>query len=589
MKSKTREVSGLTETVLEWDNLHSNSKLAIGFLESLGGARALSISIMLRYGEYDQIVSLAIDPMDYIDEHDFRSDYVATEYLSKSKWLPLSFDREEVAYQKFLDAEIQCSEANVRIKSLWESPLREDSEISVLLHLASVKISLILGKLPMPEKFDFSFGPGSTSSVSGDKTSMYEKLRALPECTSNCLPLVHLVEEYPSWLESLRARGCKASRAFASVIQGSKLLFVPKSAKTDRAICVEPHLNSFFQMGIGRYLRRRLRNWGCDLQDQGINQWLAYGASLGGDLMTVDLKSASDTIPYNLVLDLLPKDWFMLLDCSRSPGFTYRGQYQNFSKFSSMGNGYTFELETLLFLALTQAVCEYKDIPYTEVSVYGDDIICPSSIRETLERIFAFCGFTFNTKKSFSNSYFRESCGAHWFRGLDCKPIYFKQGVRHVLDLIKHTNAIRRFSHRNYKYGCDGRFRKVWSYSVNLLASKGFILRGSEGYGDGFIVCNKDEIPHGVQIRRLPHGHEGWRVSSVVEKSVGYKASDPAALYSYALHMAGSEPLSEIRVQPESRNGAGTSYDTLIDYRRRSRVTIGKISIQRWIDLGPWL
>jgi hypothetical protein len=48
----------------------------------------------------------------------------------------------------------------------------------------------------------------------------------------------------------------------------SKVRVVPKNAKTDRTICIEPDLNIFVQLGIGAVIRERLKAYGLDLNTQ---------------------------------------------------------------------------------------------------------------------------------------------------------------------------------------------------------------------------------------------------------------------------------------------------------------------------------
>ena len=73
---------------------------------------------------------------------------------------------------------------------------------------------------------------------------------------------------------------------------------------------------------------------------------------------------------------------------------------------SPMGNGFTFELETLLFYALTMAVCGKGN--FVRVSVYGDDIICPTEHAQAVTSILVEAGFQLNLGKSFSSGPFQK-------------------------------------------------------------------------------------------------------------------------------------------------------------------------------------
>ena len=62
-----------------------------------------------------------------------------------------------------------------------------------------------------------------------------------------------------------------------------------------------------------------------------------------------------------------------------------------------MGNGYTFELETLIFYALIRAVVGKE----STASVYGDDLIYPSCHTREVRALLNFVGFATNEEKSF--------------------------------------------------------------------------------------------------------------------------------------------------------------------------------------------
>jgi hypothetical protein len=561
--------------VRKFNDLEFQINLAISFYESLNTPRSLALAIMLRYGEYDQIAKQQIDPLNYLrsDRFKFRDDYHATCYLSKSSWLPCSFDRKEVALKSFIDSEIHCKVVNGRFRDTWEDPSLMDPGLHAILHLAQLKISGILGSPPHPTKMDFGFGPGSSSSCGGDKTSSYEKVQSWIEMTPGCLPLRKLLAQYPSWLGSQPNPIAADGLPTACLIKGSKLLFVPKSAKTDRSICIEPHFNGFIQAGVGRYMRKRLLSAGIDLSDQSKNASLSRLGSLNGSLSTIDLSAASDSISYNLVVDLISPDWLTILDAARSPVATYDGQDFLLEKFSSMGNGYTFELESLLFYSLVWATASYNNVDTTYVSVYGDDIICPTSIYDKVLAVLHHCGFSANSQKSFSSGYFRESCGAHWFDGLNCKPVYFKEGIKNAYDLYKYANSVRRLSHRNCVYGCDGRFQRAWEYCLQSLRSTGaMLLYGPEGFGDGYLIANWDQSAPRRILHR--HGTPMYRTCFVHQCSKVYVGENQGALYAYALYRAGPQ---------------ASASGEFIDFRRRVRTKLSWLYHHQWYDLGPWI
>jgi hypothetical protein len=204
----------------------------------------------------------------------------------------------------------------------------------------------------------------------------------------------------------------------------------------------------FFQKGVGALIRSRLQRFGqLKPNAQSIAQGMARSGSVTGELATLDLASASDMISLALCELLLPDDWFRVICELRSEGYRaeaihgFRGTVK-YAKVSSMGNGYTFELETLLFYVIA---CALGGLGNKAIHVYGDDIICPSSMAPDLAMLLFECGFWLNDTKSFIDGPFRESCGGHYYNGVDVTPFYFRKFPKHVAQLCVTSNAILRW------------------------------------------------------------------------------------------------------------------------------------------------
>ena len=232
------------------------------------------------------------------------------------------------------------------------------------------------------------------------------------------MPYLERYVDETRYSEISTARG-----TLARVVPGNIFFTVPKNAETDRGACKEPDWNMFFQKGIGDYIRARLKRVGCDLDDQTLNQRLARAGSIDGSLATIDLSAASDSNSISLVERIVPFELYRVMDDLRSPvTMLPSGEYYTPNMFSSMGNGFTFELESLLFLSLTRAVTSLFRIP-GRISVYGDDIIAPTKCIPVLLDLLGYCGHRPNTDKTFHTGFFRESCGKHYFHGNDVTPI----------------------------------------------------------------------------------------------------------------------------------------------------------------------
>jgi hypothetical protein len=210
------------------------------------------------------------------------------------------------------------------------------------------------------------------------------------------------------------------------------LTLVPKTFKSLRAIMPNTTIGSYISYGLGEMIRKRLKRVGKDIRTlQSKHRRLAQYASRTGLLVTADLSSASDSISRSLVQRLLPADWFEILDQTRIRTVELpNGQSVESETFCTMGIGYTFPLQTLIFLSLLfgiQAVFRSGD-GWKRASVYGDDLIYHMSFHKHVLRIFPKLGFIINEEKSFNDGWFRESCGGDYFRGVDVRPFQPRNG-----------------------------------------------------------------------------------------------------------------------------------------------------------------
>jgi hypothetical protein len=99
-----------------------------------------------------------------------------------------------------------------------------------------------------------------------------------------------------------------------------------------------------------------------------------------------------------------------------------------------MGSGVCFPIEGIVFWALIQGIIHTSTMLDSaelckEVYVYGDDIIVPSCVAELVMNTLPKFGMKINKEKSFVNSYFRESCGCHAYKGIDITPTFFKKAI----------------------------------------------------------------------------------------------------------------------------------------------------------------
>lgn len=439
--------------------------------------RALTVSLLIKYEEWQQLVDLSIDPCNYEDHSNFADDYLVTEILSKSANLPLGIDKKQVALDSFYESEKSCSKINASSTHLIMQPG---------IHDITRKLETIMGPLGGPElefiQERFRFGPGATTGVKGRGCVLSDKYDAELHLTHELIPFYKAILG-DRWWEHQRN---------PVIVQGSKFTTVPKNAKTDRGIAIEPTLNIYGQLGIGALIRRRLKLFGVDLNTQERNQRLASIAA-SEKLATIDLKAASDSISWNVVMSLLPPRWFALLSLFRSENITVDGEVIELEKFSSMGNGFTFELESLIFTSVVHSIVPSDELHLT--AIYGDDLICPQKYASQLINLLETLGFQTNEKKSFLAGRFFESCGTDWFDNQPVRPFYLRrstmQGIPYTLQI---ANALRNYSHmRMGSFGCDGRFRKLWVSLYKASPKEWRKCKVPSTMGDvGFIVSRRE-------------------------------------------------------------------------------------------------
>jgi hypothetical protein len=245
-------------------------------------------------------------------------------------------------------------------------------------------------------------------------------------------------------------------------VEGNRLYFVPKDATTSRSICVEPTLNMFFQLGLGKIIEKRLKNFfGISLDYQpDVNRELARLGSVSGDLVTIDLSSASDSMSLNMVRTLFPPSFTQWLEILRSPCSEFNGARVELNMLSTMGNGFTFPLQTALFSCIVAAAYEVDektrvDLPHDlhnlftkrlpNWSVFGDDIICSQRSLSKVMRLLKLTGFEVNRDKTFFEGSFRESCGRDYFKGSDIRGVFCKT-LRSPQDLFTLINLLNKWS-----------------------------------------------------------------------------------------------------------------------------------------------
>jgi hypothetical protein len=248
----------------------------------------------------------------------------------------------------------------------------------------------------------------------------------------------------------------------------SKLLFVPKDVTKSRSICMEPNTYQWAQQAvldnILRYFRTGPMRNISRLEDQSRNRALAEFGSLTGEIDTIDLSSASDSVSLELVKRTFPRRLLYALLATRSSKVELpSGEKISVKKFAPMGSAVCFPTQCLIFAAVSvlAAMQEAEGMPvettsrvsgdwwhnfgdslrrlfagepgyhypsgkFQPLAVYGDDIAIDTRLTTRVVHLLTSLGFSVNTDKSFEGGQcFRESCGGYYYEGEDVTPIRY--------------------------------------------------------------------------------------------------------------------------------------------------------------------
>jgi hypothetical protein len=301
------------------------------------------------------------------------------------------------------------------------------------------------------------FSVGNGANIGSESETFYSKVaNGKMSATSSDLHDLYTqaIFFHPTWNACERTRFQAFGR---EIVRGSRLSFVPKTAEISRTICTEPVLNMIFQKGIASLLEYRLKTFlGIDLSKQPLkNQKLCRLGSKSGRFGTIDLSSASDSMSNSLVKEFFPADVVRWLARTRSPVTTLPGgQELDLHMVSSMGNAFTFPLQTLFFSALVYGAYKVYDLfPFRRplgnqlgnFAVFGDDIIVRKEVYNLVCKLLHVCGFTVNVDKSFNTGLFRESCGHDYYYGYNVRGVYIKK-LTHAGDFYSAINRLNRWS-----------------------------------------------------------------------------------------------------------------------------------------------
>lgn len=402
----------------------------------MGGPRANMLHQLVSEGRLREAQLLPMPgPGAYRTAEDFRTDNICVSVIRKLRLPGDDHARMQASIAKFFEAEAACHLTNKRFRR-YEQMLRGDILVEEedrlwveLLVQWRAEVKALLG--PLPRTLVPSFSGGSTLSDQGKLTTIPDKMSSRPTIYDSCVDIFTQCTRFTPIGEQTQA---------PLIVRSNRFFTVPKDSEIHRGCCMEASGALMLQLAAGSHLKARYKHHtGHDLRHaKPIHMELARQGSLTGLLATIDLSSASDMIAKVVVRLLLPSDWWLLLNSLRAPSTEIDGRVVYLEKFSSMGNGFTFELETILFRCLARCLTNY------DVRVFGDDIIVDTGSAGVVMKALEWAGFKINKKKSFCEGSFRESCGGDFFDGVFVRGHYLEELPDEPQDWVALANGLHR-------------------------------------------------------------------------------------------------------------------------------------------------
>jgi hypothetical protein len=109
-------------------------------------------------------------------------------------------------------------------------------------------------------------------------------------------------------------------------------------------------------------------------------------------------------------------------------------KYIRLKKFAPMGSAVTFPVQSIVYACVAVSAILFStnrkvtsqtiEKAASLVSVFGDDILLPTTALSSLVSLLSYLGLKVNTDKTYGTGQFRESCGIDAFAGVDVTPVY---------------------------------------------------------------------------------------------------------------------------------------------------------------------
>jgi hypothetical protein len=323
-------------------------------------------------------------------------------------------------------------------KSFQESAILFDEDIAD-------GISELLPSFEVQKTERWKFGPGASYEVSRHAGSgpKYSILESEP-CNYTTYRLLAKL----GYKHRTRPEFSKPS---------SRAIAVPKAINRKRIITVEKTFNTIAAQALRDQLLSYINKTGFNIfiDDQSFNRWLALMGSGNGQLATIDLHAASDSVTIQLVRRLFKRTGLLpYLEDARVQLCEVEGEEVTLQTYAGMGNAVTFALECIVFAAVVEYVAKRRHSRYAKLyAIVGDDIVVHRSLYLDVIDTLTKLGFVVNKSKTYGGDHpFRESCGIEALSGHNVTPcrlsrqVYFDNSNMSVDSMLSVSNNL-------YDYG----------------------------------------------------------------------------------------------------------------------------------------
>lgn len=509
MKSKLKERPYSSDGMMR--NIASN--LARDFRDHIKvPSPAVNLVELYERGSIEDVRMMDWDVDKVDDSHEFKRVYQLASLFKRYRFekdLLSSDELEEAAEMQFFDNQVRLADQDLASLPAY---------CKNVLFWARGFCHEILGNYDIEEHLALS--------RFGRKASVGVPMREACEAARYEVPISGSVDQI-TWFSRVYLQEDDQAREYVfSQLDGSNspfrvvdtlaLTFVPKTFKSLRSIMPNTTIGTFYSDGLGKVITERLKRAGYDLATlQEEHREYARLGSITGELVTADQSLASDNITLDLVKAILPDRWFEALNLGRIEKVKLpSGLVVHPCTFMTMGIGFTFPLQTLIFLVLLKAIDAVYNSGRAVISVFGDDLVYSSPLHPFVLTIFDRLGLKINVDKTFASGSFRESCGGDYHSGLDVRPFLPKNERGSTVDRKNYELLLY-----TYFNGLQRRWDRVecphtFAYLLKELdeVTRGRICRVPWFYPDASGVKVEhptDQLDIAVGLAPLKHGKHG--------------------------------------------------------------------------------